>query len=178
MKTPAGVKSLLSGKILGKMTIKCHLNFTWTKWGLQLQLGQIRVSPIFVQMKFKPNDKTALHLHNTKPKLPPCTSASSSSFNQVCALASPVPPLLRRLPCTSSSPSIQESLCPSSLVPPLLRPTQAKSVFLHYSSTKSSTFRKAAKLPCTSSFSSAVPFAKLPCTSSSSPSFAKPLPPF
>ena len=53
--------------LLGKMTIKCHLNFTWTKWGLQLQLGQIRVqlgqirvSPLFVQMKCWPNSLFAL----------------------------------------------------------------------------------------------------------------------
>ena len=52
------------------MTIKCHLNFIWTKWGLQLQLGQIRVSPLFVQMKFKPNDKTTLPLHKTKRSYP------------------------------------------------------------------------------------------------------------
>ena len=58
---------------LGKMTIKCHLNFIWTIKGLQLQLGQIRVqlgqirvSPLFVQMKFKPNDKITLPLHKTK----------------------------------------------------------------------------------------------------------------
>ena len=61
----------------GKMTIKCHLNFTWTKWGLQLQLGQIRVqlgqirvSPLFVQMKFTTNDKITLPLHKTKQSYP------------------------------------------------------------------------------------------------------------
>ena len=55
------------------MTEKCHLNFIWTKWGLQLQLGQIRVqlgqirvSPLFVQMKFTTNDKITLPLHKTK----------------------------------------------------------------------------------------------------------------
>ena len=70
--------SINSRNSIGKMTEKCHLNFIWTKWGLQLQLGQIRVqlgqirvSPLFVQMKFKPNDKTALPLHKTKPSLPP-----------------------------------------------------------------------------------------------------------
>ena len=30
------------------MTKKWHLNLSWTKWGLQFQLGQIRDSPQFV----------------------------------------------------------------------------------------------------------------------------------
>ena len=50
------------------MTEKCHLNFIWTIKGLQLQLGQIRVTPLFVQMKLKQNFLYALNekTHQTK----------------------------------------------------------------------------------------------------------------
>ena len=67
------------------MTIKCHLNFIWTKWGLQLQLGQIRVSPLFVQMKFKPNDKTTLPLHKTKRSYPSFHNIFFFSFSSCLA---------------------------------------------------------------------------------------------
>ena len=42
-------KTLVNKLFNGKMTIKWQLNLSWTKWGLQFQLGQIRHSHQFVQ---------------------------------------------------------------------------------------------------------------------------------